>query len=252
MQEVQLAAQQQQQAVKAAKAELTSSQTALDPSYAQVASATSQIAEARATGAASLATLNKEQQALIQQKIETNQQLDKDTKELQQTEVDLKQTVVSAPTDGIVSQLNLRNRGQTVRPGEEIAQIAPSNAELVLQASIPAKSVGKLEEGQTAQMRVSACPYTDYGTLKGTVAAIPPDAVVPQSDNNASAVNTSATQQAGASFYEVAIEPDKTVLGKQSDRCAIQLGMEGQADIITKEETVLQFLLRKGRLTTNL
>ncbi len=251
LQEVQLAAQQQQQTVKAAKAKLTSSQTALDPSYAQVASATSQIAEARATGAASLATLNKEQQALIQQRIEINQQLDKDTKELQQTEVDLKQTIVSAPADGIISQLNLRNPGQTVRPGEEIAKIAPSNAKLVLQASIPAKSIGKLEQGQTAQMRVSACPYTDYGTLKGTVAAIPPDAVVPQSDSNASAANTSATQQS-ASFYEISIKPDKTVLGKESDRCAIQLGMEGQVDIITKEETVLQFLLRKGRLTTNL
>ena len=252
LQEVQLAAQQQQQTVKAAKAKLTSSQTALDPSYAQVASATSQIAEARATGAASLATLNKEKQALIQQRIEINQQLDKDTKELQQTEVDLKQTIITATADGIISQLNLRNPGQTVHPGEEIAQIAPSNAKLVLQASIPAKSIGKLQKGQTAQMRVSACPYTDYGTLKGTVTAIPPDAVVPQSDNTNTSTNTTASQQTGASFYEVAIEPDKTVLGKEHNQCAIQLGMEGQADIITKEETVLQFLLRKGRLTTNL
>ena len=252
LQEVELAAQQQQQTVKAAKAKLTSTQTALNPSYAEVASATSQIAEATATGAASLATLNKEKQALIQQKIELKQQSDKDTKELQQINTDLKQTIITAPTDGIVSQLNLRNPGQTVGPGEEIAQIAPSNAKLVAIASIPAKSIGKLEPGQTAQMRVSACPYTDYGTLKGTVAAIPPDAVVPQSDNNASAANTTATQQTGASFYEVAIKPDKTILGTENERCAIQLGMEGQADIITKEETVLQFLLRKARLTTNL
>ena len=252
LQEVQLAVQQQQQTVKAAKAKLTSSQTGLNPSNAEVASATSQIAEARATGAASLATLNKEKQALIQQRIEINQQLDKDLKELQQTDADLKQTIVTATTDGIISQLNLRNPGQTVRPGEEIAQIAPSNTKLVLKASVPAKSIGKLEKGQTAQMRVSACPYTDYGTLKGTVAAIPPDAVVPQSDNNASAANTSATQQTGASFYEVAIEPNKTILSKENERCVVQLGMEGQADIITKEETVLQFLLRKARLTTNL
>ena len=253
LQEVELAAQQQQQMVKAAKAKLTSSQTTLDPSYAAVASATSQIAEAKATGTASLATLNKEKQALIQQKIEIDRQLDKDIKELQQTEVDLQQTIVTAPTDGIISQLNLRNPGQTVRPGEEIAQIAPSNAELVIQSLIPAKSVGKLELGQTAQMRVSACPYTDYGTLKGKVTAIPPDAVVPQSDNaNASPLDTTATQQTGTSFYKVAIKPNKTILGKEDNRCAIQFGMEGQAEIITKEESVMQFLLRKSRLTTNL
>ena len=100
-------------------------------------------------------------------------------------------------------------------------------------------------------MRVSACPYSDYGTLEGTVAAIPPDAVVPRSDNTNTSTDTS-NLQTDASFYEVAIEPDKTILGKENDRCDIQLGMEGQADIITKEETVLQFLLRKARLTTNL
>ena len=252
LQEVQLAAQQQQQTVKAAQAKLTSTQTALNPSNAEVASATSQIAEARATGAASIATLNKEKQALIQQRIEINQQLNEDTEQLQQTDADLEQTIITATTDGIISQLNLRNPGQTVRPGEEIAQIAPSNTKLVLQASVPAKSIGKLEKGQTAKMRVSACPYSDYGTLKGTVTAIPPDAVVPQSDNTNTSTNTTASQQTGASFYKVAIEPDQTILGKENNQCVIQLGMEGQADIITKEETVLQFLLRKARLTTNL
>ena len=253
LQEVELAAQQQQQTVEAAQAKLTSSQTALNPSDAEVASATSQIAEARATGAASLATLNKERQALIQQRIEIKQQLNEDAEQLQQTNTDLKQTIITATTNGIISQLNLRNPGQTVRPGEEIAQIAPSNTKLVLQASVPAKSIGKLEQGQTAQMRVSACPYSDYGTLRGTVTAIPPDAVVPQPDNTiTSSTNTTASQQTGASFYEVAIEPDRTVLGKENNRCEIQLGMEGQADIITKEETALQFLLRKARLTTNL
>ena len=253
LQEVQLAAQQQQQTVAAAQAKLTSTQTALNPSDAEVASATSQIAEARATGKASLSNLNKEKQALIQQRIELNQQLNEDTEQLQQTDGDLSQTIVTATADGIISQLSLRNPGQTVRPGEEIAQIAPSNTKLVLQASVPAKSIGKLEKGQTAKMRVSACPYSDYGTLKGTVTAIPPDAVVPQSDNtNTSSTNTTASQQTGGSFYEVAIEPDKTILGKENNRCDIQLGMEGQADIITKEESVLQFLLRKGRLTTNM
>ncbi|MGL4883085.1 MAG: HlyD family secretion protein, partial [Waterburya sp.] len=108
-------------------------------------------------------------------------------------------------------------------------------------------------KGQIAQMRVSACPYSDYGTLKGTVTDIPPDAVFPQPENSStSSSNNVSSQQTGAALYEVAIEPNKTVLGKEANQCAIQLGMEGQADIITREETVMQFLLRKARLTTNL
>ena len=251
LEEVKLAFQQQQQAVSAAKAKLAGAQTALNPSNAEIAIATSRITEAEATGKTSLATLAKEKEALIQQQIEINKQLDKDTRDLQQVNTDLQQTIITATTDGIVSKLNLRNPGQTVRPGEEIAQIAPSNSKLTIKASVPAKEIGKLKKGQIAQMRVSACPYSDYGTLKGTVTAIAPDAAFPQPDNNSSATNTSS-QQTGAAFYEVAIEPNNRSLGKENNQCAIQLGMEGQTDIITREETVMKFLLRKARLTTNL
>ncbi|MBW4536674.1 MAG: HlyD family secretion protein [Pleurocapsa minor HA4230-MV1] len=253
LEEVKLAFQQQQQAVEAAKAKLAGAQTAINPSNAEIAIATSRITEAEATGKTSLATLAKEKEALIQQQIEINKQLDKDTRDLQQVNTDLQQTIITATTDGIVSKLNLRNPGQTVRPGEEIAQIAPSNSKLTIKASVPAKEIGKLKKGQTAQMRVSACPYSDYGTLKGTVTAIAPDAAFPQPDNShtSSTANT-PSQQTGAAFYEVAIEPNNRSLGKGNNQCAIQLGMEGQTDIVTREETVMKFLLRKARLTTNL
>ena len=252
LQEVQQALQQQQQAVEAAQAKLSSSQITLNPSNAEVKSATARIAEAKATGAASLATLNKEKQALIQRRIEISQQIDRDNKELRQTKVDLLQTTITATSSGIVSQLNLRNPGQVLRPGEQIARIAPTDSKIVIKTAVPAKSAGKLEVGQTAQMRVSACPYSDYGTLKGTVTAIAPDTIVPQADNVSASTTDTLINQNGNAAYEVVIEPTKTVLGKQGDRCVVQLGMEGQADIITKEKTVLRFLLRKARLTTNL
>ncbi len=254
LEEVQLALQQQQQAVEAAKAKLAGAQTALNPSNAEIAIATSRIIEAEATGEVSLATLAKEREALIQQQIEIDKQLDKDARELQQVNTDLKQTIITATTDGIISKLNLRNPGQTVRPGEEIAQIAPSDSKLTIKASVPAKDIGKLEKGQTAQMRVSACPYSDYGTLKGTVTAIAPDAAFPQPDNtNTPSTANALSQQTGAAFYEVAIDPNNNLsLGKENNQCAIQLGMEGQTDIITREETVMKFLLRKARLSTNL
>lgn len=253
LEEVKLAFQQQQQAVSAAKAKLAGAQTTINPSNAEIAIASSRITEAEATGKSTVASLNKEKSALIQQQIEINKQLDKDTRDLQQVNTDLQQTIITATTDGIVSKLNLRNPGQTVRPGEEIAQIAPSNSKLTIKASVPAKEIGKLKKGQTAQIRVSACPYSDYGTLKGTVTAIAPDAAFPQPDNsNTSSPANAPSQQTGAAFYEVAIEPNHRSLGKENNQCAIQLGMEGQTDIITREETVMKFLLRKARLTTNL
>ncbi|MEY2856577.1 MAG: hypothetical protein RLZZ74_887, partial [Cyanobacteriota bacterium] len=250
--EVELAFRQQQQAVEAAKAKLAGAQTALNPSNAEIAIATSRITEAEATGKSTVASLNKEKSALIQQQIELNKQLDKDARDLQQVNTDLQQTKITATTDGIISKLNLRNPGQTVRPGEEIATIAPSNSKLTIKAAVPAKEIGKLKKGQIAQMRISACPYSDYGTLKGTVTAIAPDAAFPQPDNNTPSTANAPSQQTGAAFYDVAIEPNNGSLGKGNNQCAIQLGMDGQTDIITREETVMKFLLRKARLSTNL
>jgi multidrug efflux pump subunit AcrA (membrane-fusion protein) len=97
---------------------------------------------------------------------------------------------------------------------------------------------------------VSTYPYPDYGTLNGAVRAIAPDTITPQS-NNASAV---------APYYEVTIQPERFYLVKGKplrDRFAshqypIQPGMEVTADITSREETVLTFILRKARLLTDL
>ncbi len=79
-----------------------------------------------------MASLNKEKEALLQQRIEISKQLERDSRELQQVEIDLSQTVITATADGIISQLSLRNPGQTVRSGEEIAQIVPDDAPLIV------------------------------------------------------------------------------------------------------------------------
>ena len=242
---------QRQENVVAARARLKRVQAYLDPSKAEVAIAESNIAQEQASGQATLATLNKEQEVLIQQRIEINKQQEHDRQELEQLESELAQTKIKATVDGIISQLALRNSNQTVRLGEQIAQIVPSNASLEVKAQVSPKDIGKLANGQNVQMRVSACPYPDYGTLKGQVQTISSDVILPNA-NGANEPTPSATDQAKGTFYEVTIEPESLVLGQGNDQCTLHLGMEGRADIITREETVLKFLLRKARIITDL
>jgi multidrug efflux pump subunit AcrA (membrane-fusion protein) len=244
-----------EQAVEAAVARRQRTLAVVNPSNAEVAISQQRIAQEKASLKSNQATLDKERKSLIQQRITTEQTIVRDARELQQVELDLNQTAISATADGIISKLNLRNPGQTVRPGEEIAQIVPSNTHVVVKASVASEQKSKLKEGQKVLLRVSACPYPDYGTLKGKVKTISPDAFVPQT-NGATAISpTIATNQkatvAGA-FYEVTIEPESQYLYQGKKQCAVQLGMEGTADIISKEETVLQFFLRKARLIADL
>ncbi|WP_448265506.1 HlyD family secretion protein [Nostoc sp. DSM 114159] len=252
--EAQLAVRQQSQALLAAKAKLQNVQTALNPSNAQVAIAFQRIAQEKATGQANIATLDKERLALIQQRIEIQKQLESDKSELQQVNIDLSQTKITATADGIISKLNLRNSGQTVPAGQEIAQIVPGDVPLEIKAAVALQDKNKLKQGQKIQMRVSACPYPDYGTLKGQVKTISPDAIAPQGNAANATDTTSASQKMAAvgGFYGVTIEPESLSLGRDKHLCALQLGMEGTVDIISREETVMQFFLRKARLIADL
>lgn len=248
--EAQLVVHQQEQAVEAAKAKLQRVRADLNPSNAEIAIASERIAQEKAMGEAAIAALDKERQALIGQRIEIQKQLERDTRELQQLNIDFSQTVIRATADGIISKLNLRNPGQTVIAGAEIAQIVPSNAPLEIKAAVAIQDISKLKQGQKVQMQVSACPYPDYGTLKGKVKTISPDAIIAQRnvDNSTTTTSTSQKTSVVGSFYEVAIQPENLTLGKNKHQCAIHLGMEGKVDIISRKETVLKFFLRKARL----
>ncbi|MEA5581883.1 HlyD family efflux transporter periplasmic adaptor subunit [Nodularia harveyana UHCC-0300] len=226
---------QQEQTVAAMRSQLQRVQAALNPSDAEIAIAQETIAQESASGEATIAILNREWEALFQQRIQIKNQIQRDTSELQQIESNLSQTKITVPEDGMLSQLNLRNPGQSVRVGEEIAQIVPSNAPLVIKAVVSPDDVSKLAKDQKVQMRVSACPYPDYGTLKGVVTQISQDTV-------ADSANPST------SFYDVTIHPETLFFGKNNHKCILQPGMEGRADIISRSETVLKFLLRKARL----
>ncbi|GAB1538468.1 HlyD family type I secretion periplasmic adaptor subunit [Scytonema sp. NUACC21] len=269
--EAQLAVNQQEQAVESQKAAIEAQKQTierlkqalvasvvkkqqamvfLNPANAEVAIATQRIAQEKASLKANEAALDKERKALIQQQIEIQQTIKRDISELQQVNIDLTQTAITATADGIISKLNLRNSGQTVRSGEEIAQIVPSDAPLVVKASVASQEKSKLKEGQNVLVRVSACPYPDYGTLKGKVKTISPDAFVPQANGTTGVAPTTTSQKPAdvGAFYEVTIEPESLSLHQAKKQCSVQLGMEGTADIVSREETVLQFFLRKARL----
>jgi HlyD family secretion protein len=131
-----------------------------------------------------------------------------------------------------------------VNPSEAIAEIVPQNAPLVIKAMVPAAEIKKVAVGQTVQLRVDACPYPDYGTLKGVVRAVSPDAIAPQSNNTGTIPSVS--------YFEATITPEHLSFGNQNRKCLIQPGMDAKADIISKEETALQFMLRRARLISDL
>lgn len=247
----------QESALKTATARWEAAKAALNPINAEVEIASERIAQEKATGEATLAKLDGERKALKQQQHEISKQQSSARLDLEEVERNLSQTAITAPANGIIFKLNLRNPGQIVRQGDEIAQIVPSDAPWVIKATVAPQERNKLKEGQNVHMRVSACPYPDHGTLKGKVSKISEDTIKPQSNGATAIAAITASGQKGGTvtdFYEVTIEPESRSFGKGkgASQCSLKLGYEGRVDIISREETVLKFLLRKARLIADL
>ncbi|MEH2241332.1 HlyD family secretion protein [Nostoc sp.] len=241
-----------EQAYKAATARLENAKAALNPSDANVAIAQQRIAQELTKGESTLAQLNKEKEEIIRRQVEIKNQISSAQQELKQVFTELQKTVIRTSEAGTILKLELRNAGQVVRPGDVIAQIAPNNAPLVIKARVARDDISKVKvckvvqvtkcsEGEV-QMRLSAYPYPDYGILKGAVRGISADAITSQSNSN---IPTPP-------YYEVTIEAERLYLKRNDKSYPIQAGMEVTAEIISKKETLLTFILRKARLLTDI
>lgn len=235
------------QAVKLAEINLEKARISINPTNSNVIAASARINQEIARGNTTLAALNKDAETLIQQRLELQKQIIRNIQELQQTENELKKTIIISPSTGTITQLKLRNSGQVLQASQTLAQIVPINANLIIKAHVSVKDIDKIKPGQTVKMQVSACPYPDYGILKGKVKTVAADAISVTQNNyqSNSIIPTQAT-------YEVNIEPSSIYLGKGEHTCYLKSGMEGRADIISRQETILQFILRKAKLIANL
>ena len=247
----QLQIKEKEAAFQSAQARLQRTQAGLNPSDATVEIAQERIAQVKAQGESTLATLNKEKEELIRRQLDLQNQVNINQKELQQVELSRQKAVIRAPEAGTILKLELRNAGQVVRHGDAIAHIAPSQTPLVIKARVPAQDIANVQICQAAQistcsvgkvfLRISAYPYPDYGVLTGAVRSIPPDTTNVQS----------ADGEVGQPYYEVAIQPETSYLKRGNQRYFLKPGMDVSAEIVSRQETILSFILRKARLLSN-
>ncbi|WAL58764.1 HlyD family efflux transporter periplasmic adaptor subunit [Thermocoleostomius sinensis] len=241
----QLQVEEKQAAVQTAEAQVARAQAALNPTDATVAIAQERIAQEQANRTATVANLTQERESLVQLRADLQNQLLQAETQLKQTDDQLQRSAIRATTDGTILRLNLRNPNQVVNAGETIAEIAPTNNQLVLKARVAPQDINNIQVGQSTISRISACPYPDYGTLQGTVIAVSPDAIATQSTASSSSAPTD-------NYFEVTIQPNATALIRGNRQCLLQAGMEAQSNIIARQETPLRFILRRARILTDL
>jgi HlyD family type I secretion membrane fusion protein len=222
----------QESAYRNAETQLQKATARQNPSRETIAIVQQKIAQANAQGNATIARLEQERHTLLQEKITLQTRLQSDRQNLTKITAELADFLIRSPASGIIQELNLRNSGQIITPGQAIATIAPRESSLIVKAAVSTSEISRVKIGQSVKTRISSCPYTEYGILSGEVIAISPDVIT----------------QANATAYEVTIQPHKTTLQKATKQCTMRSGMEGRADIITEEATLFRYLVGKLKL----
>ncbi|MFM9073926.1 MAG: HlyD family secretion protein [Cyanobium sp.] len=205
---------------------------------------------ARANLAKALQVMAEQRSRNLKDRAELEKELATTRADAGQVARDLAKTSLTAPVPGVLFTLNLRNPGQMVAAGEELARIAPSQAGLLVKVLVPSQDITNVEPGQRADLRISGCPYPDFGTLKAKVISNAPEATLPPAERDTARGKTTAPPPVQPGGFEVTLRPQGTLLQSGNRDCELRLGMDLTADITTRVETVLQFLLRKTRLTT--
>ncbi|HCK83395.1 MAG TPA: HlyD family type I secretion periplasmic adaptor subunit, partial [Hyphomonadaceae bacterium] len=139
-----------------------------------------------------------------------------------------RRTILTAPSSGIVQQVQVTTVGAVVRPADPLLVIVPEGTRLVVEANVLNRDAGFVREGQEVRVKLEAFPFTRYGIVTGRLVFLSRDAI--------------EDEELGLVF------PARIELSRQTIRVgarATQLtaGMAVTAEIRTGRRRIIEFLL---------
>ncbi|TNF92096.1 MAG: HlyD family type I secretion periplasmic adaptor subunit [Gammaproteobacteria bacterium] len=159
---------------------------------------------------------------------ETETQLSVYEKEIEKAEQRNVRHQLIAPVTGVIKQLAVHTIGGVVTPAQEMMQIVPNNEALQVEAWLENKDIGFVREGQTAEIKVDAFPFTKYGTIDGKISALSNDAI--------------ASEQAGL-IYNAQVDMSQTSINVNGQPVKLSPGMSVTVEAITGKRRLIEYLM---------
>jgi hemolysin D len=185
------------------------------------------------------------------QKLEDAQkQADDLQSRLQQAETTLGEMTLLSPTDGTVQASTVTTIGQVVTAGEELLRVVPDGADLEIEAYLPNDETGFVKVGQRADVKVAAFPYTQYGTVEGTVTRIGKDALsaadaTQAADDGARPISNpaaGATDPTSGLVFPVTVRLAAQTIEVDGKAEPLTPGMSVTAEVNTGSRRILEYL----------
>ncbi|WP_421982979.1 HlyD family type I secretion periplasmic adaptor subunit [Roseibium sp.] len=209
-----------------AKSALQLSQSVLSELVGRKGRTEAQLAEARASLERSIASaaeeLAEERSRVVQERNELAFEAEK-----QRDRFD--RLFVRAPASGHIKALNLKGPGSVLAPGDVVAEIVPSNSDLVAEVRVSPRDIGHVEVGDEAEIAVTTFDPNIQGTLKGEVTVLSA---------------SSFRDEYGNYYFKASIPLSSNMIGRGAQAETISPGMVVDAKIVTGSKSVMQYLLK--------
>lgn len=152
---------------------------------------------------------------------------------IKKLQLDIDNAIVKANIDGVVNVISEIYKGDFLASGNQILTVIPdTNSAFTMQILVNNKDIGEIHTGDAVKYSFAALPYREYGQVTGKITNISKDSII--------------DQNSGQSFYTVeATVPNAKLLSKSGKQGEIKVGMQCEANVITKQKSFLRYFLEK-------
>jgi membrane fusion protein, hemolysin D len=135
---------------------------------------------------------------------------------------------LTSPVTGTVHQLSIHTIGGVVTPAQELMHIIPHDDPVEVEAWLPNKDIGFVNEGQEAEIKVETFPFTKYGLVQGEIVTVSNDATP---DENLGLV------------YAMRVSMEKTTMNVKDKVVNLSPGMAVTVEVNLGKRRLLEYLL---------
>ncbi len=144
-----------------------------------------------------------------------------------QAEDVLRRLVVTAPQEGIVSNIRMRTAGSVIAAGEAILDIVPENEPLVIEAKVDPRDIDAVRVGAATRVRLTAFNSRLLPPLEAKVTYVAPDQLV--------------DDKTGFPYFVVRAEIDPGSL--KDHKVALHAGMTAEVMIVNGARRAIDYLI---------
>ena len=159
-------------------------------------------------------------------------EIDQNFEVLRKLDEKVKRLNIRSPVKGIIKGFNINTIGSVIDPGQTLMEIVPLDENLIIESKISPRDIGHVHTGQNVRVKLSSYEFTRYGSVDGVLEF----------------VSASTFKDASGDHYRGRIRLLQTYVGNNENNVILP-GMTVDADIITGEKSVLDYLLKPIHLS---